>query len=587
MGYEIPIEADSKMILRDYQITAKDRINEELADKKSTLLVLATGGGKTVVFGHCIKDTPGRALVLAHRKILINQAAQKIEMITGERCAVEMGDTWAAESANLFNEKTKTVVSTIQTQISGARGDGRMSRFDPMEFSLLIVDEAHRTISDSYKKVIEYYRRNPNLKVLGVTATPDRADEQALGQIYESVAFEYGIAEMVEDGWLVPIHQQRVFVDSLDFSKIRTTQGDLNGPELAAVMEQEANLHRIADPLFQLAGQKKTVIFATSVAHAKRLAEILNRHENGCAESVTADTPDIDRDRIFDAFKERKIRFLCNVGVLGEGYDEPTVEVVAMAKPTKSRCVYAQAVGRGTRPLPLTVDGLATVDERKAAIAKSDKPNLVVIDFVGNAGKHVLITPADILGGKFSDEAVERVKKERQNLDSLPADVLERLREAEIQIKKERDAAAEKRKVVVGKTEFRTANIDPFNVFGLTPAKPRGWDKPESEKQAALLAKFGITETLSAAQASQLITECLKRREKGQCTYKQARTLRRYGYDGEMSFEDAKRTMDALAANGWKPLSQPPQQTANVFTQGPSGFEDGCSDVPDENGAPF
>lgn len=544
------------MELRDYQQKCNDSVMAALQENDSTLFVLPTGCGKTISFAHLIKNTPGRALVLAHRKVLINQAAQKIEMVTGDRCAVEMGNNWSSERDGMWRHKAKCVVSTIQTQISGARGDGRMSRFDPNEFSLLIVDEAHRTISESYRKVIRYYQQNKALKVVGCTATPDRADEQALGQIYDSVAFEYEISDAIEDGWLVPIRQQRVFVDSIDFSDVKTTQGDLNGPELAAVMEQEANLHKVADPLFQMTNGRKTVVFASSVAHARRLAEILNRHEAGCAESIDAETLDYERDRIFRELKDGSIRFLINVGICTEGWDEPSVAVVAMARPTKSRALYAQMAGRGTRTLTGLVDNLTSAEDRRIAIAQSEKPFVEIIDFVGNSGKHALITSADILGGKFSDEAIEKVKKEYQEREdgALSEDVIERLKEAEMKLIRARDEAAEARKKIVGRATYRTSESNPFDVFGLTPTKPRGWDqKPLSDKQIALLSRNGIDAgNMTFSQVQQVIGEIIKRMREGKCSFKQARLLKKHGYDGNMSRADASRTIDALAKNGWK-----------------------------------
>ena len=169
-----------KMILRSYQSDAQAAIFKEWEEHSSTLLVLPTGTGKTVVFAFVISQIqPGRTLVIAHREELIFQARQKIEHITGLGCEIEMADQSA--ETDLF-KRCQVVVSTIQTQTSGNADWCRMHRFKPTDFSLLIIDEAHHACADSYKKLIDYYRQNPRLKVLGVTATPDRADEAALGQ---------------------------------------------------------------------------------------------------------------------------------------------------------------------------------------------------------------------------------------------------------------------------------------------------------------------------------------------------------------------------------------------------------------------
>ncbi len=550
------------MILRPYQCDCVDAVLRELETNRSTLFVLPTGGGKTIVFASLINRVKGRVMVLAHRQELIRQAADKIKRVTGIDCAVEMGQSWANEG--WF--KPRVVVSSIQTQNSGARGEGRMSRFDPKEFDLVITDECHHSISDSWVKVIDYYKQNPALKVVGCTATPDRSDEEALGQVFDTVAFDYELPDAINDGWLVPIKQRQVFVDSLDFSKVRTTAGDLNGADLAAIMESEEHLHAIADPLFQIAAGRRTIVFCVRVAHAERLAEIFNRHQEGCAGIVSGETPKDDRKRVFERFHNGEITFLCNVGVCTEGYDEPLCEVIGMARPTKSRALYAQCVGRGTRPLPDTVDGLETPQERCNAIAASAKAFTEVVDFTGNSGRHSLITSADILGGKYSGTAIERAKKNIE-ASGLAANVIDELKKAEAQLERERiareaeEAEQRKRKIIVGTAKFRSSMVNPFDVLGLTPVKSRGWDnvKTITPRQTELLAKNGIeTKGMTFSQVSQLIGEVLSRRAKGLASYKQAKLLQKHGYDKNMSFADAKATIDALAANGWKrPAAQP------------------------------
>ena len=147
------------------------------------------------------------------------------------------------------------MVSTIQTQASGGDGGGRMSRFDPRLFGVVVVDEGHHGTSSSYRRVLDWYKTNPDLRILGVTATPDRADEEALGQVYDTVAFDYEIEDAIKDGWLVPVTQQMVHVEGLDFSACRTTAGDLNGADLAQVMEYEENLHRVVSPAIEIGGR--------------------------------------------------------------------------------------------------------------------------------------------------------------------------------------------------------------------------------------------------------------------------------------------------------------------------------------------
>ena len=319
------------MKLRSYQSAASDAIFKEWQENDSTLVVMPTGGGKTVLFADVIRRVfPRRALVIAHREELIFQARDKIQRVTGLSADVEMGEYRA--DGGLF-EQARVVVSTIQTQCSGGDGGGRMSKFDPQRFGVLIIDEAHHATSPSYRRVIDYYRTNPALKVLGVTATPDRADEEALGQVFQSVAFDYEVLDAIHDGWLVPIEQQMVHVEGLDYSSIRTTAGDLNGGDLAAVLEAEKNLQQMASASLAIIGARRALVFTASVKAAELTAEIFNRHRPNMAAWVCGKTEREERRRVLADFASGKVQVVCNCGVLTEGFDDPGVEVVIMGRP--------------------------------------------------------------------------------------------------------------------------------------------------------------------------------------------------------------------------------------------------------------
>jgi len=257
------------MPLRPYQQEAYDCTLAKFEQTDTALAVMATGLGKTVYFSHLANHfrKSGRVMILAHREELIFQARDKVKLICDVKADVEMGEMWA--SRDFFS--SDIVISTIQTQCAGRDG-GRMHRFDPAQFSLLVIDEAHHTPAKTYKRVINYYRQNKKLKVLGVTATPDRTDKKAMGQIFEEVAYAYDIRDGIDDGWLVPITQQSVYVKSLDYSNVRTVAGDLNGKDLADILEFEENLHAIASPTVELTGDKKTLIFTASVGQAEQVA---------------------------------------------------------------------------------------------------------------------------------------------------------------------------------------------------------------------------------------------------------------------------------------------------------------------------
>ncbi len=567
--------------LRDYQQKGSDAIVEEFKEQSSTLLVLPTGAGKTETFTDVIRRmAPRRSIVLAHREELIWQARNRIEQNTGLRCEVEMADCRADGG---FLNRPDVVVTTVQTQCAGCDGNGRMSRFKPEDFGLLVIDEAHHATADSCRKVMAYYRQNPDLKILGVTATPDRTDEEALGKVFQTVAFDYEILDAINDGWLVPIDQQMVNVGNLDFSEIRTTAGDLNGADLAAVMESEGPIQSVVmatvEAMFglnpnslvkvpvadwyracQAFGRdvpRRTLAFASSVRHAEMLADILNRVKPGLAGWVCGATPKDDRRAILTEFHAGRIPMLSNCAVLTEGFDSPEVEVIVMARPTKSRSLYSQMVGRSTRPLPGLVDVFETSEERKAAIAQSRKPSCCVIDFVGNSGRHKLMTSADILGGNVSDEAVARaVKKAKEEGKAVRmADLLEKSEEeirAEIEEAKRLEAARKAR--LVAKATYTTSRVNPFDVLQLQPIRERGWDngKKLSEKQRALLLKQGIDgDQMPYGQARQVLNEMFRRWNGKLATFKQAKLLARYGYPIDVTMQEATRIIDGIAANRW------------------------------------
>lgn len=554
---------------RHYQTQAIDSTFEAWKTSAAVLGVAATGLGKTVIFALIAARTTGRVMVLAHREELIFQAADKIKAVTGEIAGIEMADMRAAHEGHLMGAD-RIVVSTIQTQNAGKDG-GRMTRFDPYDFELLIVDEAHHAVAGSYRRVIDHYRQNKKLKVLGVTATPDRTDEEALGQVFDSVGFEFDIRFGINDGWLVPIGQRMVHVGGLDLSSVRTTAGDLNGADLARVMEYESTLHEIVGPTIELTEGKKTLVFASSLAHAERITEILNRHKANCAAWISGDTPKDQRRSLFESFARRGFQYLVNVGVATEGFDDPGIECVVMARPTKSRSLYAQMIGRGTRPLPGVVDGLVedqlyinNSEQRRNAIAASAKPSIDIIDFVGNAGRHKLVSTADILAGEYSDEVVDRAKAKAEASNGS-ANVMQSLDEAEEELRQEREEAkrreAAARAKLTAKAKYSTSKVNPFDVLNVEPWREKGWDKgkPLTSKMAAMLEKQGIdTRGMSYTQARQLISEITSRWDHNKCSFKQAKLLARYGYSTDMTFKQAKSVIDQLASNGWKRADGPP-----------------------------
>ena len=551
------------MKLRPYQQAAVDAIFKAWETCTSALVVLPTGCGKTIVFASVIKrlltDQPvptanrqapiatPRCMVLAHREELITQARDKIMTVTNADVQIEMADFHVTE---YFGKKADVVVSTIQTQNAGAEGAKRMNNFDPSEFAALVIDEAHHATARSYRECVDYYTQNPNCRVLGVTATPDRADESALGQVFETVAYEYTVNDAIKDGWLVPIRQQLVKVESLDFSGVSTSAGDLNQAELSEVMEDEKNLHGIVSPVLSICKDKKTILFATSVRQAERLSEIINRSDSMKADWICGATPKEERRRKLEKFKRGETDVMCNVGILTEGFDDSAVEVIVMARPTKSRALYAQMAGRATRPSADVASKLGDEELpeiRCSMIAASSKPSCLIVDFVGNSGRHKLVTTTDILGGKEDDDEEVRVRAKKIIEERGEEDTAEAIAEARKEIEERKAAEAKRRAFIQAKAQFVTIEVDPLNIYDLPPVEERPSDRGRhlSLRQEAILrerlkvdpAKVGY------AKGKQLIEEMFRRMNAGLATLPQQKQLRRLGYPAPMRFAEASRAL--------------------------------------------
>ena len=547
------------MKLRDYQEAAAEGVFREWEEHASALAVLPTGLGKTVLFAEIIRrmhERGARAMVLAHREELITQAADKIHRVTGLEAQIEMGEYHVQP---YFGQMPPVVVSTVQTHCAGGDGAGRMSKFDPQDFGLVVIDEAHHATAGTYRRCIDWYRQNPACKVLGVTATPDRADEAALGQVFESVAYEYGVLEAIQNGWLVPIEQQMVTVGSLDFSGIRTTAGDLNQGDLADVMEDERNLQGVAVPTVEICGDRRAIVFAATVEQAERLAEILNRYRPDRAAWLCGKTDKEDRRRMLADFKTGRLQYVVNVGVLTEGFDDAGVQVVVMARPTKSRALYAQMAGRGTRPaedIAGELGDVPTAAERCRMIRESRKPSCLIVDFAGNAGRHKLCCSADILGGNIDDEVVaevsRRVKENGKAVDM--AEELEKVKD-EIAERKKREAAT--RAGLQARAQFLVTKIDPFNEWDLSPVQERGWDRGRhfTPKQSqVLLERIGVDpEKIPYGQGKQLLDEYFRRLQGGYASLKQATLLKRRGFSMPLRHDMAGRMIGRMAERqGWR-----------------------------------
>ena len=524
--------------LRPYQSRAAASVLEAWAKHDRVLISQPTGTGKTVMaskLSHLWEDLaegydkPSRVLWLAHRDELINQAAQMLLECTGQPVAIEKGEQSVKRSAELFDRRV--VVSSIQTM---AR-ENRRERFGRNEFGMVVADEAHHAPCESWETVLDYFAA---AKLIGMTATTDRTDEVSLGKIFDVVAYHYDILDAITDGWLSPIRQQFIEVEGLDWSGVRVSK-DLSAEDISAVIEKEATLHKIVAPIAELAGGRQTILFAPTVATAEAIASLLPRYGKSAA-SVSGKTPSEERAKIIDDYKYGDFQFLVNCMILTEGFDAPATSCIAICRPTQSRMLYAQMVGRGLRGGP-----------RCPVEGKSD---CLVLDLAGASLKHKLISSVGLLGGKYDAivvEAAYRAVRKKHDDEGTSVDVLQELQAAKL---REEELRTEQRRDLIAQAKITRKTIDPFDVLDM-PANVEqepGWlDKIQAtEAQVEQLQRSGIKAegSITQSEAKRLLREVQRRVEEGVCTFKQAKILRARGFDPAMPLQEASDVIDHIAS---------------------------------------
>lgn len=536
--------------LTPVQVAAIEATRRQLKQYSSTIVVLPTGMGKTIFASKLISEwEDGNCLFLAHTQELIHQAADKLGAELGYLPAVEMGVL--GQDPDTLYQGGMVVVGSVQSMY----GDRRLEKYARHPFGLIVVDESHHSTSATYRKVIDFFRRaNPNVKVVGITATPNRADGSALGIVFESVAYQMTIQDAVEGGWLVPVTQEYVVVDSLSFDGIKTRknefgEGDFNAQQLEEMLTEEETLHKMAVPAIEKVGTRPTLFFTASVAHAHMLAAVINRYKPGSAKAVDGTTPKEDRKAVIADFNAGRIQFLCNCAVLTEGFDAPACSAVVMGRPTKSLSLYTQMLGRGLRPLPGLVYGVPEAFDRRMAILTSEKPNCLVLDFVGNS-EHKLANSYDVLGGNYDVEARELARKEATRQRKDVGEVME---QAAALLALERQWR--EREEVKARAAYQSYAVDPFADGGrpavnMDTGPRRGG---ASDAQVGLLVKLGVKRDTALGYSKRQAGAVIDKLASERCTDNQANTLRKYGYDPTgVNMDAASEIINRIVANGWK-----------------------------------
>lgn len=513
--------------LRGYQQEAVAAVRDEWASgNRSTLLVCATGTGKTTMFGEVARrsvDNGNGVLVLAHRGELIDQAASRLSHM----CGCDVG----VEKANSrYGYESPICVASVQT-LKGRRLD----EFPLSAFKVLVVDEAHHAVAGSYREIIERHVEGNGGYLLGVTATADRADRRGLAEVFDSIAYEYPLARAIADGYLSPIRAKCLPL-SIDLRGVKVSHGDFQAGALGSALDPY--LPKIAQEMARECAGRKTVCFLPLVATSEKMADELNRAGLRAVAASGYDTAE-DRAEKKDAFERGDYDVLCNSMLYTEGWDCPAVDCVVVLRPTKSRALFAQMVGRGTRLAP-------------------GKDHLLLLDFLWMTDKHDLARPASLLG-KGREVAEKMAETMRGDGGEWDLEELAEKADRDVQAERERKLAEElekqrrKKKKLVDPLQFATS-IQELDLTDYVPK--RLWEFGDvTDRQKQVLERFGVDGSTceNAGQASALIDACMKRADSGLATAKQIRCLEQHGFRrvGTWSLEAAKDMIGRLAACGW------------------------------------
>ena len=531
---------------RDYQGEATDNAFKLFDDGSNVLVRAFTGAGKTIISCLIAdrwlnRSENNRVLILSYETQLVWQFAQEVEDVLRIRPGVEMASEessgqkivvacrasllpkslatpeqkqWlleaGVENAGLL---TASLAKTLISQLKRGQADSgdvraicgdhnshwmthergivsRVHRFDPRLDWLIVADEAHKFAYklESVGHVYDWFGSNPNSRWLGITATPKRADGVSIGyKMFPGVALDYPLFSpagrcAVRDGYAVPYRQKYICVEGVDFKSLKRTRGDFDEAELEKILGTEEQLAKLVEPLLDLCGERKTLIFNPTVQMAKDVAAYINARSKclcSCGKSkwyatlligdgakcscgqlmdvenvvlsgdqcqtIHENIPNIQRKQIYAGHQSGKFQFLAVCGLCKEGYNDPDIACVAVFRPVSEAAssLAEQMKGRSARPLRGLIEGMESPEERRTAIAGSAKPDALIIDLVGITGLADCASTVLIYAEGLPDE----VKKKASDLlvSGEIEDVEEAVSEAKKQIEEERERIKQER----------------------------------------------------------------------------------------------------------------------------------------------
>lgn len=480
------------VVLRPYQEEAITAARAAFANgNRSTLLSIPTGCGKTIIFGSVARravERGKRVLILAHREELIEQAVNKLDML-----GVEVGVEKASSRARSLFEPD-VVIATVQTMQRK-----RLEGWPRDYFHLIVTDEAHHATAKTYRNIYKHFNTALHL---GVTATADRADEDNLGGVFESVAYEMSLWDAMTAESPGPYLSRLRFVQcdvDIDLRDIRTTAGDFNQADLEDKIRPL--IDTLANAIRQEIGERKTLVFTPDVGSAQAMATALGSLGLR-AEWVSGD--DGERKEKVERLHSGETQVLANCALLTEGFDSPSISAIALCRPTKSRPLYAQMAGRGTRLAP-------------------NKTDCLLIDFNYLTAKHDLVRPCELFDTRGTDAEVLEIADEIVKAEG-GKDLLEAIAQAREEKQKRTVMRVKARERTIS---YRKVSYDPLSVFDTMGVPWRGSKdavvKKASAKQVETLEKFGVQDApnLSKTRAGTLLDYLFQRSKAGLASMKQ------------------------------------------------------------------
>lgn len=504
------------MEARKYQLKCIEDTMRGFESYQRQVVVLPTGSGKTCIFSWtAARFAPQKTLVLAHREELIDQALRKFHETTGVFAQKEKAEFKASRSAPV-------VIASIQSMIK------RLAKWPSNHFGLVVCDEAHHSVSNSWQQVLTHF--SP-AKILGVTATPHRTDKKQLAHFYENIPFQISMLELMHLGFLVPKITVKNEPLKIDVSNVKTGYdadsacNDFSKSGLADALAP--HLKAVAESIKHHAMFRRTLVFVPLIATSVKFVEICReiginaRHVDGESE---------DRKEILRDFAAGEFDLLSNAMLLTEGYDDPGIDCIVILRLTKSGSLYRQMIGRGTRIHP-------------------GKRDLLLLDYLWQTGKHFHVGPYSLFCD--TEEAAQEAKliaeskygQEDLDLENLAT-------EAQVSREEKLLAELEKKSRKQGRTidaaefcmssnRFADADYEPVMAHEL---------RPVSDSQKDVLQKYAIDiESVKGKEHADKVLDLIGARMKaGLASPKQLRCLIQMRYPGNPHLATMQQANDFL-----------------------------------------